>query len=334
MTHIDEDELRRGLRELADTDGTAGAVPPAGAVVALGRRTRHRRRALAAGAATALVAAGSVLGVRWTGGPAPSPDSVAAVTGSGDTAASSRGGDPSRPRPVGWEVYPPQPRSKEGEPLDTGPRSPVENVRYRYDLSPICGLRYAVFGGRVWEAEKVPSPPSWVSDRAHGFMRLVDDPGVKTPVAVFEFDAPNPRTIVFRPLADETRAGCLAEEPPRRYSDAPAATVGPAKPVDNAQYPYDWPTGCDKRYLVFGGRLWETQEFPPGTLEDLVHDLPTAAQARLMGERILMTVESPLFEATLVTWAYLPVDRINDEDRARCPDVLDQLERIARETAS
>ncbi|UQS31200.1 hypothetical protein J5J01_05795 [Streptomyces fradiae] len=40
MTHEDEDELRRGLRELADTEGPATGAPPTGAVVAAARRTR------------------------------------------------------------------------------------------------------------------------------------------------------------------------------------------------------------------------------------------------------------------------------------------------------
>ncbi|MEU2181103.1 hypothetical protein [Streptomyces thermolilacinus] len=341
MNHHDEDALRRGLRALADDDGTAEEPPPTGALVARGRRTRHRRRALAAGAATTLVAAGAVLGVRWT---APAPDAAAAPTTAAEgsataterSAPASRTGGPddlmASAAPGG--VHLPQPPSAEGGALDSGPRRhPVHRVRYRYDLSAVCGMRYAVFGGRVWEAPAVDRAASWISDRARGFMRLTTAPG-QAPTAVFESEGPGPRGIVFRPLAGTTPP-CLAQEPPRRYSDTPAATVGPAKPEEGAVYAFDWPTACERRYIAFAGRLWEADApFAPEALLSLPHRLPIAAYARIVDGRLQVTTANPLTEPGADVSAYRPVDRGDDTYRTRCTDTLGTLEHIARGTAA
>ncbi|MFJ9698083.1 hypothetical protein [Streptomyces fradiae] len=354
MTHEDEDELRRGLRELADTEGPATGAPPTGAVVAAARRTRHRRRALTAAAATMVVAAGSVLGVRWagaahdraptasgtasgtapggtaSGGTAPG-DTAATRTTAPDAASSQPGGDGVAPLPAVSGPYPPQPRSREGEPLDSGPREPVENVRYRYDVSAACGFRYVAFGGRVWEAEGADHAYSWLTDRAYGFIRLTADPRTRTPVAVFEPDGPDPDrgTRVYRPRA--TAPACLADEPRRAYSDAPAATIGPAEPVEGARYAYDWSTVCDKRYLVFGGRLWKAEgATAPGALECLANDLPQVAHVRLVAGRVLVTTEDAPLSDRSRTHGYRPVDRLDAAERTRCP-ALPALQRLARQ---
>ncbi|GGP91800.1 hypothetical protein [Streptomyces roseolilacinus] len=233
MTHIDEDELRRGLRELAGADGTAGAAPPTGAVVALGRRTRHRRRALAAGAATVLVATGSVLGLRWTGGPAPSPDSVAATT--------SGSADPS------------------DLPLRLGPAEPEIGAAYAYDLVGSCRYRYAVFGGREWVGEGLRDPvpdsgtrmsrtrTSVVSDRLSGHMRLVSED-----TAVFEFGKGSPRPpMTFRP-APGGSAPCPGLPAP--HPGKPAAEEARA----GVWYPHGLYVHCGLRHTVFDGRTWRT----------------------------------------------------------------------------
>ncbi|WOI62995.1 hypothetical protein [Streptomyces fradiae] len=349
MSHEDEHELRRGLRELADTEGPATGAPPTAALIAAGRRSRHRRRALTAAAATMVVAAGSALGVRWTGAAhdrAPTASGTASgtapgVAAPGDTAATSTaapdgvtsqpGGDGVAPLPPASGPYPPQPRSEKGEPLDSGPREPVENVRYRYDMSAVCGFRYVAFGGRVWEAEGADHAYSWVTDRAHGFIRLTTDPRTRAPVAVFEPDSPDPDrgTRVYRPRA--TTPACLADEPRRAYSDAPAATIGPAEPVEGARYAYDWSTVCDKRYLVFGGRLWKAEgAAAPGALECLVDGLPQVAHVRLAAGRALVTREDVPLSGRSRTYGYRPVDRLDAAERTGCP-ALPALQRLARQ---
>lgn len=334
MTHIDEEELRRGLRELAGADGTAGAAPPTGGVVALGRRTRHRRRALAAGAATALVAAGSVLGVRWTGtvhGGAPAP----AAPGVDDRVASRSAGGVR----LESDVYVPQPPSGDGEPLDTGPREPDTEVRYRYDLSTACGTRYALFGGRVWEVDEgVERPdPNPVGDRVRGFMRWSDGfvTRGKPVVAIFETDGPDPVTTTYHPLTGTRTPSCLAQEPPRRYSDAPAATLGPSDPRPGVRYAHDWTRACDARYIVFGGRLWRTPgQFAPNALVSLVSNLPGPAFATLSADRRTVVLETrPVNDRDgrqQARYEYHPVDRPDPGDLDRCRSLAD-LQRLAQD---
>ncbi|CAL9302570.1 hypothetical protein [Streptomyces sp. SudanB25_2051] len=336
MNHHDEDGLRRALRALAEQDGTVDAAPPTGALVARGRRTRHRRRALAAGAATALVAVGSALGVRGTGA-APAETPTAARQS--PTASPADDADGHFSRLVKGGVHLPQPPSADRAALDSGPRrAPVELVRYRYDLSTVCDLRYAVFGGRVWEAPPHAWTASWVSDRVRGLMRLQGRGGSAT--AVFEIDGPlsGPGApawggeIVFRPLAGGTPT-CLAQEPPRRYSDSPAASAGPARPVEGAVYAFDWPTACDKWYVAFGGRLWKAGgRVAPGALDCLVDDLPVAAYARIVDGRLQLSKADPLRAPGTKVWTYHPVDRPDGAHPAPCPDTLAVLERIARGT--
>ncbi|MFF9912301.1 hypothetical protein [Streptomyces sp. NPDC013457] len=291
--------LRRGLRDLAGGDRGAGAGPaPVATVVARGRRIRHLRRSLAAGAATLLVAGGSVLVVRGEDAPAPP---------SGPTA-----GPVTPTRPYDGK-YAPQPPSGAHDPLDTGPRRPAEGVRYRYDLSAVCDLRYAVFGGRVWELADGGSSVAvrWADDRMRGFMSWTD--GVRSrsepDTAVFETETPTALPALrFRPLAGPAPE-CLGAEPERRYGDAPAATLGPERPERNVRYPYDMTKECGTRYAVFAGRLWRAQsEGRTETHVDWANELPLAAFMTLTSERTAVLEWPAGAEETPRTTTYSPVE--------------------------
>ncbi|MEU6881976.1 hypothetical protein [Streptomyces sp. NPDC046712] len=296
-----EGSLRRGLRELAE--GNAGPAP-LGAIVGRGRRIRQVRRSLAAGAATLVVAGGSVLGVRWS---EPSPPALP----SGPTDG------PSAPAYPYEGKYRPQPPSGPGDPLDTGPRAPVENVRYRYDLSAVCDLRYAVFGGRVWERADGGSSATvrWAGDRMRGYMSWTDGRRSRSEpdTAVFETDTPSLPAIGFRLLAGPAPE-CLGQEPERRYGDAPAATLGPDRPGLGVRYPYDMTKECGTRYAVFAGRLWRAErEEGTETIVDWVNDLPLAAFMTLTSERTaVLEWPGPPGESPRTT-TYRPVEARGDD---------------------
>jgi hypothetical protein len=233
MTHIDEDELRRGLRELADTDPTAGAAPPTGAVVARGRRTRHRRRVAAGAACAAVLAASVTLAGLRTGGHAPSPDSVAAVTEN--------------------------PADGSEQPLRFGPAEPRIGVAYAYDLVGSCQYRYALFGGREWVGEGLRDPlpdsgtrmsrtrTSVVSDRLPGHMRLTSKD-----TAVFELGQGSPRPpMTFRPAPG---GGAPCPGLPAPHPGKPAVEEARA----GVWYPHGLYVHCGLRYTTFDGRTWRT----------------------------------------------------------------------------
>ncbi|MCS0639402.1 hypothetical protein NX801_27965 [Streptomyces sp. LP05-1] len=258
-------ELRIRLRELAEPAAGGGGTGPPGvaAVLARGRRVRRRRRLLGGAAVAALLLGAPAVG-HWAGAAAPAAPTTAhrpAERGASFSAPSSPG-----PRDVRSSVgrYPPQPPSKAGEPLDGGPRKPVERVRYRYDLAPAaCGLRYVVFGGRVWESD-APSPPADRSgDRLHGFLRWSRGAGGGSApdTAVFEGASDAEPSFTYQAYRG-ARPACLAREPERRHSDAPAAVAAPAEPVRGVRYAYDRPAACSPAYLFFGGRLWRAAGEP------------------------------------------------------------------------
>lgn len=244
--HSDEELLRRGLHELAESESSPGGPPPVDALVARGRRTRHLRRAAAVCCATVLVAGGVGLGLWPTDdGKAPSDYAssrkqttltpVPAPSGSGDRnslAATLR-------------------------PLATGPATPESLVRYRYDLSAVCDLKYAVFGGRTWKLseEGYQIAVSWVSKDAAmgGYMALT---GKDT--AVFDTDAPTTHRLTFHPISGD--APCLAKERDRVLSNEAAFPMGPPNPHLHSTYPHSLSKDCDLRYTTFGGRLWESEE--------------------------------------------------------------------------
>ncbi|MFI8289292.1 hypothetical protein EAO71_28840 [Streptomyces sp. ms191] len=280
----EEEPLRRGLRDLAGAGPLDAGPAPVATVVARGRRIRRLRRSLAVGTATLLVAGGVTLGARWSGPEADTPPA-------GPTTAT--------PPPVQPFVgkYPPQPPSGPGDPLDGGPTRPRENVRYRYDLSTVCALRYAVFGGRVWERADGggTSAGDGATDRVRGYMSWTDGrfDRAERDTAVFETDDRPPLT--FRPLTGGPPA-CLDREPRRRHGDAPAATLGPDRPSPGRRYVYDMPKECALRYAVFGGRLWRAEgDEASHTAIDWVDDLPLAAH---------MTLTSP--STAVLEWPSLP----------------------------
>ncbi|MCP9945003.1 hypothetical protein LUX12_09755 [Streptomyces somaliensis] len=233
MTHIDEEELRRGLRELAEADGTIGAAPPTGAVVARGRRTRHRRRAAAGAACAAVLAAGAGLAGLRTGGHAPSPDSVAAVTGG--------------------------PADRSDPPLRFGPVEAEVGVAYAYDLVGSCRYRYALFDDRKWVSEGLRGSladsggrgdrtyGSAPSDRLSGRMTLTS-----RDTAVFETgQGASALRAVFRPASDGD-APCPGLPAP--YPEKPPAEVA----EEGVWYPHSLFTHCGLRYTTFDGRTWRT----------------------------------------------------------------------------
>ncbi|MFE5631201.1 hypothetical protein [Streptomyces sp. NPDC056543] len=301
----DSDELlrlRRGLRDLADGDRPAGPAPVA-AVVSRGRRTRHVRRSLAAGAATLVVAGGSVLGVSGEDRPAPP---------SGPTAGPVT---PTRP----YEgTYAPQPPSGAHDPLDTGPARPVEGVRYRYDLSAVCDLRYALFGGRVWERTDGGSAVAvrWADGRMRGFMSWTDGRRSRSEpdTAVFETESPATLPALRFRLVAGPAPECLGREPERRYGDAPAATLGPERPEWNVRYPYDMTKECGTRYAVFAGRLWRAEG--GGRTEthvDWANELPLAAFMTLTSGRTAVLEWPAGAEETPRTTTYRPVEARGDD---------------------
>ncbi|GAA3374235.1 hypothetical protein GCM10020367_37330 [Streptomyces sannanensis] len=254
-------------------------------LVARGRRTRRLRRSLAVGGATLLFAGGSVLGVWWQTEPALKPPPLAVKS--------------KLPRPLPFHgPYTPQPPSKPGEPLDTGPVKPATGVRYRYDLSAVCGMQYAVFDGRVWErsTDGPQHMPSLIGDRVHGYMRWTEGYRTRAEVdtATFETDSPALPPLTFHPLSGDVPS-CVSQEPKRRHSDAPAAVPGPAHPRIGVRYVYDMTKDCGMRYAVFGGRLWKVPgRFAPGSLVEWVNDLPVPAHMTQVS-RDRAVLEMPAF---------------------------------------
>ncbi|MFE2233934.1 hypothetical protein ACFXA4_15355 [Streptomyces sp. NPDC059442] len=273
MAGTEEEPLRRGLRDLAGAGPLDAGPAPVAAVVARGRRIRRLRRSLAVGTATLLVAGGVTLGARWSGGP------------EADTPPAGRTTATPPPAYLFVGKYPPQPPSRPGDPLDGGPTRPRENVRYRYDLSAVCALRYAVFGGRVWERADGGGPFAGhgATDRVRGYMSWTDGrfDRAERDTAAFETDEAARPPLTFRPLTGRPPA-CLAREPRRRHGDAPAATRGPDRPSPGRRYVYDMPKECALRYAVFGGRLWRAEgDEAAHTAIDWVDDLPLAAHMTL-----------------------------------------------------
>ncbi|MGW2016025.1 hypothetical protein [Streptomyces sp. NPDC001927] len=307
-----EDSLRRGLRDLVEeTDAATAAVNTVNTenavntVIGRGRRIRHLRRSLAAGAATLAIAGGSVLGVQGQGadpGPptAPSPS------------------EPVAPPSYPYEgKYRPQPPSGPDDPLDTGPRAPVENTRYRYDLSAVCDLRYAVFGGRVWERvdDGAAVTVRWAGDRMRGYMSWSDGrkDRAEPDTAVFETDTADLTELRFRLLAGPAPE-CLGQEPARRYRDAPAATLGPERPERGVRYPYDMTKECDLRYAVFAGRLWQAEsDGRSQTIVDWANDLPLAAFMTLKSDRQAVLEWPAGADETPRTTNYRPVEARGDD---------------------
>ncbi|WP_328671520.1 hypothetical protein OG905_17060 [Streptomyces sp. NBC_00322] len=244
----EEEVLRRGLKDLAEGGGQAGGLTAVEAFLAKAHRARARRRAAVAGCAVVLFAGGTGLGVRLSIGDR-APDSV----------VSKATESPSPPK---------------GGPLATGPAKPEERVRYRYDMSQVCNLRHAVFGGRTWEVGGKGSRYvlRWAheADRHSGYMTLID-----TDTALFETDDPTLPALELHPVSG--KVPCIGQEPQRALSDEPAYPMGPKNPRTGARYPYSMTKECEMQYAAFGGKWWKADEkSSSGVRVDWVNERPLA----------------------------------------------------------
>ena len=167
------------------------------------------------------------------------------------------------------------PSPPKGGPLATGPAKPEERVRYRYDMSQVCNLRHAVFGGRTWEvggkgsqylpplgARRRPPQRIYDADR-HGHRPLRDR-------------RPHTARLELHPVSG--KVPCIGQEPQRALSDEPAYPMGPKKPRTGARYPYSMTKECEMQYAAFGGRWWKADEkSSSGVRVDWVNERPLAA---------------------------------------------------------
>ena len=244
----EEEVLRRGLKDLAEGGGQAGGLTAVEAFLAKAQRARARRRVAVAGCAVLLVAGGAGLGVR-----------LAADDRAPDSVVSKVTESPSPPK---------------GGPLATGPAKPEERVRYRYDLSPVCDRRFAVFGGRIWESTREGVMPFlWVpgADRQSGYMTLT-----APDTALFEPAEGPPSGLTFHPFSG--KVPCIGQEQQRALSEEPAYPMGPKKPLIGARYPYSMTKECEMQYAAFGGKWWKADEnWSSGVRVDWVNERPLAA---------------------------------------------------------
>jgi hypothetical protein len=106
------------------------------------RRVRRMRLVTAVCAATLVAAGGTVVGLQLAQGGATTHT-------------------PFAPAASGSVASPPPARSVDPEHFQLGPSHPEVGVRYPFDLTVHCGIRYAEFAGRSWKTAqdvKVPSP--------------------------------------------------------------------------------------------------------------------------------------------------------------------------------
>ncbi|MET7616585.1 hypothetical protein [Streptomyces sp. NPDC005408] len=262
----EEEVLRRGLKDLAEGDGPTGSLTAVEAFLAKGRRARARRRATVACCAVVLVAGGTGFGLRLTSGDRASDRVVSKGTES--------------------------PSSPKGGPLATGPARPEERVRYRYDLSQVCDLQYAVFGGRTWEAggDGVQYTIRWApgADRHSGYMTLT---GPDT--ALFETAESQLPGLTFHPVSG--KVPCIDKEPKRELSDEPAYPMGPKNPRIGARYPYSMTKECEMQYAAFGGKWWKADEkWSSGVRVDWVDGKPLAAyMTQVSGTTAVLEIPQP-----------------------------------------
>lgn len=83
----------------------------------------------------------------------------------------------------------------------TGPASPSAGVSYPYDLMTHCGVRYAYFDGRWWEADS-PSQedPAKGSNPYSGY---IAGTMTLTSQTTARFDLPHTLTATFHPLGGQ-----------------------------------------------------------------------------------------------------------------------------------
>lgn len=219
----DEDQLRRGLRDLAQGDVSAGSATGVETLLAKGRRVRARRRGAAVACAVVLTAGGAGLGLRATEPGPGTPDSVASVA----AAPADR-------------------------PLKLGPAVARIGVSYPYDLVRSCGLQFAVFDGSKWVTDaKLARTILLYGDRVSGVMTLVSKD-----VARFEMGSGSMReTADFHRVSGGGHCPLL---PPPNPAKPPVLEQSPANAVEGSWYPHDLIVHCGLRFTGFDGRWWVT----------------------------------------------------------------------------
>ncbi|WP_405806767.1 hypothetical protein OG729_16440 [Streptomyces sp. NBC_00210] len=223
-THSDEDLLRRGLHELADADGSAGAQA-VDTVLAKGRRARRVRRAAVMCSVAVLVAGGTGLGLHLTDtSPSRAPDSSVASTA----------GDP---------------------PLEPGTAMPEIGVTYRYALPLRCDLDHIVLGGKAWTTKDsgLAHVISWAVPFHKVYLTRTDADTVRiTPVA-------GGPSWTYHPHAGTKKGApswptCLNDSP--GTPGAPGTSAESERPETGVHYVHGL-VECGPRYhTFFGGREW------------------------------------------------------------------------------
>ncbi len=126
----EEDDIRRGLRTLVGNPPPVG--PLAAAATRRARAARSRQRAVLVATALVVVAGTATVAATWRGG------DQASRLGTTSTSAAVTESPP---------------------PAMSDPATPTIGTAYPYQLFVHCGVRYALFGGRWWEATPPQSPP-------------------------------------------------------------------------------------------------------------------------------------------------------------------------------
>lgn len=83
----------------------------------------------------------------------------------------------------------------------TGPATPSAGVAYPYDLMTHCGVRYAYFDGRWWEADS-PSPQD-LAKGSNPYTGYVAGTMTLTSQTTVRFDLPHRITATFHPLGGQ-----------------------------------------------------------------------------------------------------------------------------------
>ena len=179
MNESAERRLRYGLQLL-----TADAVPPptAEAVMRAGRVSRRRRRIAAVVVAGVVVLGGAAIAVVNRADPVPP------VVGASPAVSASVSASPS-----------PVVHDSGGDGFERRPGEATIGTPYRFDLRVHCGIRYATFAGRQWEAD--PVQPQYHA--RHDYRSTLDYvPGTMTLVGAdelqFDSDIENLH-VTFRP---------------------------------------------------------------------------------------------------------------------------------------
>lgn len=194
---LDEDELRRQFHALAQ-EATMPAAPVR-VVMDMAHRRRARGRAKLVVAVSVYTAVAATFGfalIRPHTGPVP----AGATTTTTATAPVTPSAAATRPARVFDRNH-----------WQSGPASPVLRKTYPYDLLVHCGVRYAVFGGKSWEATQVVPVPQATPDPVTGITDgMVALPGYMTleSATAARYDNNRLTAPVMFHLMDHPAPGC------------------------------------------------------------------------------------------------------------------------------